>query len=103
MIKFDPLMKCRVLVVYTVIACSLVGSLLANSLAMRRTPVVSASLATGATYEVERSVSGGWTRTGVLVTGTGSAQSLRLDGFPADDTYRFSRVGTAEIVTAPKT
>ena len=70
---------------------------------MHRTPVVSATLATGVTYEVERSLSGGWSRTGVLVTGTGSAQSLRLDGFPVDAAYRFSRVGTGEIVTAAKT
>ncbi|WP_052573579.1 hypothetical protein [Haloferula sp. BvORR071] len=78
------------------------GSLPAMAaLELARAPLLNATLPASSTWQVEQQQqpSGTWTPTGVLVGGTGSAVSVRLDGFPATANYRFQRILTAGTLT----
>lgn len=66
-----------------------------------RTSVVHANPPT-ATWQVEQQQPGGaWTGTGILIGGTGSAVTVRLDGFPSTASYRFQRVAGAVATLTP--
>lgn len=72
------------------IAVLLAGRLAAHEMHVARTPVLTASLAPAWTWQVESSSGGGpWIPTGVLVAGAAAPVTVRLDGFPADQQYRF--------------
>lgn len=65
----------------------------ANELRIEGTPLLSASLPAGTTWQVESSQAGGpWTATGVLLAGSAAPVAARLDGFPADAAYRCTRI-----------
>jgi expansin (peptidoglycan-binding protein) len=69
------------------------GCLAANEMRVDGTPLLSASLPAGTTWQVESSQAGGpWTATGVLLAGTAAPVAARLDGFPADAAYRCVRL-----------
>lgn len=71
-------------------------------LEMQRSAVLGATLPTSTTWQVEQQQPGGaWTATGVLVGGTGSAVTVRLDGFPSTASYRFQRVVGAVATLTP--
>jgi expansin (peptidoglycan-binding protein) len=73
-----------------------------QSLEMGRTAVLAATLPASATWQVERQLAGGsWVETGVLVGGSGSAVSVRMDGWPGDAGYRFRQVAGAGTVLTP--
>lgn len=68
----------------------LLGRLAANEMHVAPTPILTASLLSGATWQVESSTNGGpWMPTGVLVAGEATPVSVRLDGFSPDAAYRF--------------
>ncbi len=73
------------------IAVLLSCGLHANEMNISGTPVLTASLDSGWAWQVESSspAGGPWTPTGILVAGSASPVSVRLDGFPADHAYRF--------------
>lgn len=72
----------------------------AGTVALRRTPILNVTLPTNTTYQVESSSNGSaWVATSVLVAGSGLPITLRLDGFSEQLGYRFSRIGTANVVT----
>ncbi|RYD61886.1 MAG: hypothetical protein EOP83_16000, partial [Verrucomicrobiaceae bacterium] len=65
----------------------------ADELKIVRTPVVRASLTAGTTWQVESSQGGGpWTPSGVLVAGSATMASARLDGMPDTASYRLMRI-----------
>ncbi len=72
----------------------------AGTISLQRTPILTATLPTNTTYQVEASLNGGaWEPTGVLIAGTGMPIAVRLDGLSASMAYRFSRVGGADLIT----
>lgn len=67
--------------------------LAANEMRIEGTPLLSASLPAGTTWQVESSQAGGpWTATGILLAGSAAPVAARLDGFPADAAYRCLRI-----------
>ncbi len=71
----------------------------AGTVALRPTPILTTTLPTNTTYQVESSADGNtWQATSVLVAGTGLPIALRLDGFSESLTYRFSRIGAADFI-----
>ena len=76
--------------------------LAANEMRIEGTPLLSASLPAGTTWQVESSQAGGpWTPTGVLLAGAAAPVSARLDGFPADADYRCMRIdGKSAVLPA---
>ena len=90
---------------YAIVCCLIpAGYAFAGSVFLNRTPLLSAKLTSGDTYEVELSTNNGaWNGTGVLVAGTGATNTVRLDGFPASASYRFSRIGAASLITPAAT
>lgn len=76
--------------VSVLMAVLLAGGLSANEMRMAATPILTANLPTGWTWQVESSSGGGpWIPVGVLVAGAATPVSVRLDGFPTDAAYRF--------------
>ena len=68
----------------------------ADELKIARTPIVQASLTTGTTWQVESSQGGGpWTPSGVLMAGSPTVASARLDGMPETSRYRLARIDGA--------
>lgn len=87
----------RFLIVTTGLACLAAH---ADELKIVRTPVVQASLATGTTWQVESSQGGGpWIPSGVLVAGSATMASARLDGMPDTVNYRLTRIDSGATAT----
>ncbi len=77
----------------TALMALLPALLAANEMRIEATPLISASLPAGTTWQVELSQAGGpWTATGVLLAGAAAPVAARLDGFPADAAYRCTRI-----------
>lgn len=76
--------------------------LAANEMRIEGTPLLSASLPAGTTWQVESFQAGGpWTPTGVLLAGAAAPVVARLDGFPVDAAYRCMRIdGKAAVLPA---
>ncbi len=71
-----------------------------GSINIGKTPVLTATLPTNLTFQVEFSTNGTtWSSTGVLLAGTGNSATVRLDGFPTNGNYRLSAIGTSNIIT----
>lgn len=78
----------------------IISTATANTTTIGHTPILTATLPTNSTYQVEASTDGTtWTYTGVLIAGSGASSSVRLDGFPANSNYRLSAVGVVNVVT----
>jgi len=96
-------MKLRTLTGWMAAALLVIGSVKAGggTVAIRRTPILNATLPSGTTYQIEYSSNGiiPWLPTGVIVAGTGSPSSVRLDGFSDRLSYRYSRIGATALVT----
>ena len=79
--------------------CSGTPQARAGTVALARTPILTATLPTNTTYQVESSSNGSaWVATGVLVAGSGTPVTVRLDGFSASLAYRCARIGTTNVV-----
>lgn len=71
-----------------------------GTVSIQRTPILTATLPTGTTFEVDASTNGTtWVPTGILVAGSGVPASVRLDGASDRLQYRYSRVGATALVT----
>ncbi|HMO04129.1 MAG TPA: hypothetical protein PKC67_01625 [Kiritimatiellia bacterium] len=71
----------------------------ANTVFIHPVPVLHAALPTGTTHQVELSTNGiGWTPSGVLVAGSGTTNSVRLDVLPANVQFRYVLVGATSVV-----
>lgn len=86
----------------------LISSLLksaAGTITIAPTPILNTVLTSNVTYEVEFSTNGTtWLASGVLVTGNGEVNSIRLDTFPEHASYRLTPVGSgAAVVPAVST
>ena len=82
------------------LALLLAGRLSANEMRIAATPILSASLAAGTTWQVQSFTNGGpWSATGVLVAGSATPVSVRLDGFPAAAAYRLLQTDGAMTVS----
>lgn len=106
LLQFDP--RHQVAMIRTLlcflIALLFVGSNLqracAGSVTIGRTPILTVTLPTNSTYQVEFSTNETtWTSIGVLVGGQGTTASVRLDGFSANGGYRLSDVGSTNVIT----
>jgi expansin (peptidoglycan-binding protein) len=72
----------------------------AGTITIGVTPLLTASLPSNSTYQVESSSDGVvWNPTGILVAGNGTSNTVRLDGLPENLSYRFSNAGASNIVT----
>lgn len=73
--------------------------LAANEMRIEGTPLLSASLPAGTTWQVESFQAGGpWTPTGVLLAGAATPVAARLDGLPVDAAYRCKRIDGKDAV-----
>ncbi len=76
-----------------------VTPVLANTVFIHPVPVLHAALPTGTTHQVETSTNGiVWNPSGVLVSGSGVTNSVRLDMLPMNIQYRYVQVGTTSVV-----
>lgn len=83
------------------LAAGITAAFGANEMKIGRTAVLSGSLPTSTTWQVEQQQPGGaWVGTGVIVPGRGSVATVRMDGWPGEAAYRFQRVDGGATVTA---
>lgn len=71
----------------------------AAPLEIGRSPILTATLPAGSTWQVEMNAGSAWTPTGVLVAGAPAAATVRLDGSPVSASYRLARLGTVDVIT----
>ncbi len=99
MFSFQFISSLRSLAIAALFGCATAVNLDAASLTIGRTPILSATVPTNTTYQVEFSTNGTtWAGTGVLLGGTGIPSTNRLDGFPTNGSYRLSAIGVGSTI-----